>query len=367
MLHIYRQITGIKKHQNYVITKERKSEEQFPYDALEIQKPPKSNFIRRFWLKYIKKAPPIVYRGEYRTLEQILTKRGCDLMHIYFGHTGVHLLPFIKKFAKPVIVSFHGMDVQPRDNQPGYLSNLKLLLKECPLVLARSNSLADRLIDLECPPEKIRINRTGIPLESYPYKEKQTPDDGNWKIVQACRLIEKKGLDISLKAIHEFQKQYPKTEYHLAGEGPLLENTKQLAESLNINITFHDFLSQQELCNLYHQSHIFIHPSRITADQNQEGIPNSMLEAMSSGLPVVATQHGGIPEAVTHGKNGLLYPENDIEGITEGLLQIANDSFLYRTLSEEASAEVYNNFEQSKQIEKLESFYEEAISLHGAK
>ena len=65
------------------------------------------------------------------------------------------------------------------------------------------------------------------------------------------------------------------------------------------------FLSQADLNALYAESHLFLHPSEMTSDQNQEGVPNSMLEAMATGLPVIATWHGGIPEAVTHERDGL--------------------------------------------------------------
>ena len=67
---------------------------------------------------------------------------------------------------------------------------------------------------------------------------------------------------------------------------------------------FTGFLTQGKLYQLYVSSHIFFHPSELMADSNQEGIPNSMLEAMSSGLPVVATYHGGIPEAVENERHG---------------------------------------------------------------
>ena len=57
---------------------------------------------------------------------------------------------------------------------------------------------------------------------------------------------------------------------------------------------------------LYATSHLFLHPSETPPDENQEGIPNSILEAMATGLPVLATHHGGIPEAIHRRPNGML-------------------------------------------------------------
>ena len=70
---------------------------------------------------------------------------------------------------------------------------------------------------------------------------------------------------------------------------------------------------------VYYASHIFLHPSETGSDGNQEGIPNSMLEAMATGLPVFATKHGGIPEAIENGVSGILVPERDHEALVATL------------------------------------------------
>ncbi len=365
MLHIYRQITGLRAWQTFVITKERKCEDLYPMPegAVELAPAVRSNFIRRFWLKYIKREPPIVYRGEYGVLAKILERRHADVLHVYFGHTGVHLLPFLKRWPGPSVVSFHGMDVQARAHDPSYEPRLRELLQTTTLVLARSNSLLDRLRELGCPESKLRVNRTGIPMDQFAKIARNTPTDGSWRFVQACRLIEKKGLDDALHAFARFVKINPTAHFTIAGEGPLLEPLTKLRDELGLanNVTFAGFLKGGALCSLYHESHLFIHPSRITEDGNQEGIPNAMLEAMATGLPVIATLHGGIPEAVRNGVTGLLVPERDVDGLFDSMLKLT--SGLWPTMSEAAAADVREQFESTAQIAKLEAVYDEAMRL----
>src|SRR6266404_4123642 len=308
MLHIYRQLKALRGVETFVITKEVQNAELFPFRDIEIVAQPYTNLLRHGWLKFVKREPPIVYRGEYQILSSMLERRGADLMHIYFGHTGVHLLPFIEEWDKPCVVSFHGADVAVKEDIANYPAKLRRLFNAVPLVFARSQSLADRLIQLGCAPEKLRINRTGIPLNEFPFVDRQPPANGKWRIVQACRLIPKKGVATSLRAFAVFKKDNPGAELFIAGKGPLQPELEMLAGGLGIlrDVRFVGFLSQPKLLQLYASSHVFLHPSEISPNQDQEGVPNSVLEAMATGLPVVATRHGGIPEAVDHGRTGFL-------------------------------------------------------------
>lgn len=365
MLHIYRQVTGLREFDTFVICKERRHEDRFPFPDVRVHPKVRSNFLRRFWLKYVRKEPPIVYRGEYGALRKILERSPVDLMHIYFGHTGVHLLPIIKRWPKPTVVSFHGMDVQPRADKPGYLDNLRELLQTVPLVMVRSDSLKQRLLELGCPESKIRMNRTSIPTGDFPCLEREVPADGAWHLVQACRLVEKKGLDLTLRVLASLVKTHPQARLTLAGEGPLEEDLKRQAQELDLEdrITFAGFLSSEELRDLYHSAHVFIHPSRLTADQNQEGVPNSMLEAMSTGLPVIATRHGGIPEAVDEEETGLLCDENDETALEENLRILIEHPDRWRAMGAAAASRVRERFDRERGIEKLEAVYREALEL----
>jgi len=178
MLHIYRQVTGLRGVRTFIMTKKLQNEERFPFDDIELIPKPRANPIRHGWQKFVERRPPIVYRGEYTALSKLLERRGADLMHIYFGHTGVHLLPFIERWEKPCVVSFHGADVMLKSANPEYATKLRRMFEAASLIMARSRSLERRLVSLGCPPDKIRLNRTGVPLQQFPMTRRAAPRNG---------------------------------------------------------------------------------------------------------------------------------------------------------------------------------------------
>ena len=365
MLHIYRQVTGLRGVQTFVMTKKLQNEDRFPFDDIELIPKPRTNPLRHGWMKFIERRPPIVYRGEYQALSNLLERRGADLMHIYFGHTGVHLLPFIECWRKPCVVSFHGADVMLKAANPDYAIKLRRVFHAVPLILARSRSLERRLITLGCPPARIRINRTGVPLQQFPMVRRRAPRDGEWNFLQACRLIPKKGLTTCLRAFAIFHSTNPKANLFIAGKGPLQPALEQLAAQLGISeqVHFTGFLSQSDLLDLYHRCHIFLHPSEMPADENQEGIPNSILEAMATGMPVLATRHGGIPEAVEDGRCGALVDERDYQALAREMQKMTRSARTFAEMGVLASESVAINFEQSAQIAQLEAQYQEASEM----
>lgn len=369
MAHIYRQVTGLQAFKTFVMAKTRSNAERYPFDDVELVGKPTKNFLRRFYLKYILRREAVVYRGEFQVLDGILRRRRAQLMHIYFGHTGVHLLPFIKAWDKPCLVSFHGADITVREHQPGYEAALREMLQTVPLVLARSESLKDQLLRLGCPPGRLALNRTGVPLEQFPFVKRVPPSEGRWQLVQACRLIPKKGLVTALHAFAMFREHHPNATFVVAGDGPMLEELKGWAAKLGLgkSVRFPGFLSQAKLYQLYVASHIFFHPSEMMSDANQEGIPNSMLEGMSSGLPVVATLHGGIPEAVENGRTGLLVPEKDAPALCAALRRLTESGEAWARMGQEASDHMLANFEQGAQIRALELHYQRVLASDRAR
>ena len=365
MLHIYRQISGIRQFRSHVFAQKRENTARFPFEPLTLLPKPSTHWLRRIWQKQILKRPIQIYRSEAERIEMQLRRVKADLLHVYFGHIGVHLLPLIEACSVPVVLSFHGADVKVDMESSAHRKAMQRVLSKVHLVLARSESLVAGLVELGCPVEKIRVHRTGIPLQELPFIQREVPINGEWKLVQACRLIPKKGIRTSLRAFADFLQVYPKATFAIAGEGPMLGELRDYCAELGVAVSFPGFLSQQDLRRLYSDSHFFLHPSQIGGDGNQEGVPNSMLEAMATGIPVLATQHGGIPEAVEDNISGLLVTESDSMGLSRRMLKLAKDPAAYSAMSRAANRAVGEKFEQIRQILALESFYSDVINAKG--
>src|SRR5205814_1063743 len=152
---------------------------------------------------------------------------------------------------------------------------------------------------------------------------------------------------------------FPAATLVIAGEGPMLGELQQLARDLRIEaaVSFTGFLSQPALRDLYYSARVFLHPSETGSDGNQEGVPNSMLEAMATGLPVFATRHAGIPEAIEHGVSGVLVAEGDADGLAGALLELATNPQRLFAMGRAASETVARDFDQREQTRRLEEIY----------
>jgi glycosyltransferase involved in cell wall biosynthesis len=159
-------------------------------------------------------------------------------------------------------------------------------------------------------------------------------------------------------------KQHPNATLTIAGEGPLLAELHKLAGALGVTdrVSFTGFVSQEQLREVYYRSHIFLHPSQTGRDGNQEGIPNSMLEAMATGLPVFATEHGGIPEAIENGVSGVLVAERDDEALTRALLNAAQNPVFLSRIGHAGADALRKNFDLSHQAQRLEEIYLRTIA-----
>jgi len=382
MQSLYRQMANLQRHRTIVFAEKVQNLDQFPLQSVvKMQKRERpryrGNFLLRFWYKHvIKQWPPprpigyVGMQGAYYhpyDLVDLLESAGPELVHVYYGHKAVKYRHMIKAAGLPWLVSFHGVDVVKFIDDPEYVAGLKEVFAESRLVLARSESLLERLRELGCPSEKLRLNRTPVPLDRITFRQRSAPENGEWRLLQACRLIPKKGLFTTLQALPKVVKRYPGLKFVLCGDGPEAERFSKAVEEagLSSNVEVRGWVNQEELMAEMDRAHAFLHPSELTESEDQEGVPNAMLEAMAAGLPIIATTHGGIPEAVTDGVDGLLVPEKSPEQLADAMLRLLEDAGLLARLSVQAHRSVREKFGFEQAIRALEDSYVEAIAMAG--
>jgi colanic acid/amylovoran biosynthesis glycosyltransferase len=365
MQHIYRQLTAVRLYNVRVLTQKRENEGLFPLAEVTVVPRHRWRWLQRIIIQQLFRRPLELTAREAREILRDLQENGCAVLHIVFGNTAVQLLPLLARPERvlPVVVSFHGADVLVEMSKPAYRRATQDVLGRVDLVLARSQSLLDALLRLGCPPEKLRLNRTGIPLNAFAFRERIWPADGRWKLLQACRLIPKKGLKTTLRAFAIFLRSHPNSTLVIAGDGPQEAELRRLGDELGItaSVEFTGFLAPEELKRHLYEAHIFLHPSELGADGNQEGVPNALLEAMATGLPAFATRHGGIPEAIEHGVSGWLVNEGDHAELGEALDELTAAPERLTALAAAGAKAVAEKFELKAQAQKLQEYYTEAI------
>lgn len=361
-LHIYRQITGLRHDlAAHVFTHKREETAHFPYHEkwMHVLPKPRLRWLRRLIHTQLRDEPWQIFGWELRRWVLDLARIDAQVLHIYFGHIAPQFIPLMKVWPRPVVVSFHGADVAGYAEKPRYLAALKEVFRLATKIQSRSEALSADLLALGCPPEKLVLQRTGVPVEEWPYLERTAPADGAWHLVQSCRFVEKKGLDLTLQAFATVLKTHPNARLTLAGSGPLKDALQAQVAELGIagSVTFTGFLPNAKLLPLLHEAHVYLHPSRTGSDGNREGVPNAMLEAMATGIPVVATRHGGIPEAITDEVSGLLVAENDAPALAAAVLRLIGDAGLRQRTGQAGSEVVRSTFNRQTQDHALIAFY----------
>lgn len=169
---------------------------------------------------------------------------------------------------------------------------------------------------------------------------------GQTYLIEACRLLHERGVDFTC---------------HFIGDGPD-ENAlaDQVQEAgLDKQVQFHGRLTHQAIAELLQTADVLVTPSVPTQDGRREGIPVVLMEAMASGLPVVATDISGIPELVDHGLNGLLTPPGDAPAIASALEHLANDPDLREQFARAGREKVVDEFDLYKNAFTLASHFSE--------
>ena len=268
-------------------------------------------------------------------LRQLLSEHAYDFGHIYFAiPTGLLAFQWRKMTDTPYIVSLRGSDVPNYDLNAKLVNFLHQLLKPVTRSILRnassvvSNSESLRQLALTTFPEQKIITITnGICSQDFEPVEMKKPDKQTITVLCVARLISRKAVNVILDAIAEVDS--PGLRLLVAGAGPKKNALISQAKSLMIDdrIEFLGHITGEELIAVYQQADFLIHPTLT------ESFSMTLLEAMSCGLPVIASDIGGVPELVEHEVNGLLIAPADVSALAEAIGRLAHSEPLRTQIS----------------------------------
>ncbi len=292
-----------------------------------------------------------------------LLRSKVKLVHAHFGWGGMMILPECRKLGLPLLTTFHGIDVSLFARDFIYRFRLKKLFREGTIFLVRSNRMKADVIDLGCSPEKIIVHYGGVDVNRFRFRKKE-PDGERIKILMCGRFVEKKGFEYGIRAFAKLGKIHKNVALALIGDGKLRKKLESLVDSLNLShsVQFLGMLHHEEVQREMEASDIFLSPNLAARNGDREGIPNTIKEAMATGLPVVSTYHAGIPELVIDGKSGFLVPEKGVDGLVDRLNRLIVHPELWEKLGSRGREVVEEKFNLFKQVRKLEKIYRSLLN-----
>ncbi len=274
-----------------------------------------------------------------------------DVIYFHFALHAGELIILRKIFNIPFVVFFHGFDFSKRLRFDQY--NYPEMFHHADWFFANSNFSADKIKGLGCPPEKLSV--PGLPVDdaNYPFKIRVKRE--KTRLLTIARLVEKKGLQYSIRAVAGCMKKDEGLEYDIIGEGPLKDELASLITGLGCSgrIRLLGNQGKDKVIEAMLGSDIFILASITAKDGETEGLGMVLLESQLTGMPVIATAHNGFLDAIRDGITGFLVPEKDIPALSEKLTWLTDHPETWAEMGAAGRIHVLDNYSERVYLDKI--------------
>lgn len=300
--------------------------------------------------------------------EHLLGRNRPSLIHAHFGIDGVYALPLANRLQIPLVTTFHGFDATLSKaallSSPAWM-NYPLfrhqLAKEGDLFLCVSSFIRDRVLAMGFPAERTHVHYTGVDCRAIQLRD---PSEETSTILHVARLVDMKGTSYLIRAFAALSRRHTDVQLVIIGDGPLKRSLRTLAQSLAVEsrLQFLGALPHAQVLAWMRKAAMLVLPSVQTTTGRVEGLGMVLLEAAATGVPVVASRVGGIPEGVVDGLTGLLVPERDTDALSKCMNELLHEPMARARMRVQARAFVERRFDIRQQGEKLEQFYDTVLS-----
>ena len=301
--------------------------------------------------------------------QSVLKSQPLDLIHAHFAIDGLYALKLAQKKGIPLVTTLHGFDVTVSNKDLlasrspawiNYLLHQHKVKSQGDKFICVSDFIARQALQHGFPESKIIQHYIGIDVNKYQPRAKE---DDQGIILHVARLVEKKGTAVLINAVKQVKLLNPDVKLVIIGEGPLLDGLKAQVTSLGLDqtVTFTGALPHVDVMAWMRKASMFVLPSITAKTGDAEGLGMVLLEAAVTGVPVIGTQHGGIPEAIIDEQTGFLVKERDDKQLADRISYLSNNENIRFIMGTNAREFVNQKFNLSQQTTKLENIYQKLL------
>jgi colanic acid/amylovoran biosynthesis glycosyltransferase len=304
----------------------------------------------------------------YRLARLCARGKSYDVLHAHFGPVGNSFRFARSLFGAPMVITFHGYDFSRWPQEKG-ADVYDELFQTVDVVISHSQYALGKLAELGCPSQKLqKLPVSSVDHSVFPFRERTLTTGATVRVLTVARLTEKKGIEYSIRAVAEVAKTHPRIRYDIVGEGPSRAELESLIAALGMQQTvfLHGARDSDYVQQMMSEAHLFMLASVTASDGDQEGTPVCLIEAQASGLPVLSTQHSGIPEIVVEGQTGFLVPERDVDALLGRLLHLVEHPGLWAELGRAGRKHVEEKYSLNNLNRQLVEIYDRAIKENSA-
>ena len=329
-----------------------------------------SKMASKPWLQLL--AIPYIISGFFKCIS-ICRKFKPDVIHAHWPFPHAYIaLGAAKLFRIPLVLNFHGAELLLIRKKKWVKPFLKFAIGQAQAVFANSSFTASKIkalrnVNVEWSPYGTTLeSSTASEVEAVPH-----PINGKFKILFVGRHIERKGICYLIEAAKYLPRD--KFEIRIVGVGDLTEKLKELAEQVDAlapaglrhdspaEIVFTGKLSPEELAKEYRTANVFTLPAIVDSKGDTEGLGVVLIEAMELGLPIVASDVGGIPDVVVDGESGILVPEKDPQALANAFKRLESEPGLVKQLLEGSRKRIRECFTWDGIIERQIAEYKKVV------
>jgi colanic acid/amylovoran biosynthesis glycosyltransferase len=264
--------------------------------------------------------------------------------------------------SSPIVTTFHGYDINAYPRKHG-TDCYQRLFTQGDQFTAGSKFARQRLLDLGAPSERVQVWPMGISADRFAFRERHRSDGEPVRLLSVARLVEEKGLAYAVQAVAGLVRQGYEVRYRIVGEGERRSGLEALVQRLGLGDTVElcGAMARNQVIEQYDWAHLFLMPGVVASNGAVETQGLVLAEAQASGLPVVATEVGGMPESIRDGVSGFLVPERDVEALVDRTALLIDHAERWAEMGRAGRAHIESKYDTDERIDELVDLYRQLL------